>query len=296
MTKFLISTLNGVTLAALYFIVASGFSLIFGVMRIVNLAHGSFYLLGAYLGWEVGDNAFKEWGWGATQAWLLALVVGAVTVVILGLAMQAGLFSWMQGQDLRQAMITIGISIIVADQMFNRYGGFAKQFPIPGFLEGATDVPGLGIKYPIYRLSLIAMALAIGAGLWFVLARTRLGMTIRAGIDDRDMLAAIGINVPRVFMIVFAIGAALAGIAGVVGGTAFSVIPLEDIRFLLASLVVVIVGGMGSLGGAAIAALLVAMAENYGLAYYPTYSFLITFALMVLVLAVRPQGLLGRTA
>ncbi|NOY57237.1 MAG: branched-chain amino acid ABC transporter permease [Actinobacteria bacterium] len=287
MDKFLISSFNGITLAALYFIVASGFSLIFGVMRIVNLAHGSLYLAGAYLGWEVGD---------ATGNWWLGLLVGALAMMLLGIILQVGIFSWMQGEDLRQAMITIGISIVIADQMLARYGGFAYQFPYPDFLRGATLIPLLGIRYPTYRLFLVVIAIVLGVLLWLLLSKTKLGMTIRAGIDDRDMLSALGVNVARVFVVVFALGAFLAGFAGVIGGTAFSIIPGEDARFLVASLVVVIVGGMGSLGGAAIGALLVGMASQYSLAYVSTYAPLVTFALMTVVLALRPRGLFGREA
>lgn len=287
MEKFLLSTLNGITLAALYFIVASGFSLIFGVMRIVNLAHGALYLGGAYIGWEVGNQ---------TDNWWLGLLAGAVAMTILGIAMQVLILRWMEGEDLRQALITIGIGIIIADQALARYGGFAYQFPIPGFLQGATEIPILDIRYPTYRLFLVVIAITLGIVLWLLLSRTKLGITIRAGIDDRNMLSALGVNVQRVFVVVFGLGAFLAGLAGTIGGTAFSIIPGEDSRFLLASLVVVIVGGMGSLAGAAVGALLVGIAGQYSLAYTPTYAPLITFALMTLVLAIRPRGILGREA
>jgi branched-chain amino acid transport system permease protein len=152
------------------------------------------------------------------------------------------------------------------------------------------------MTYPLYRLVVLAAAVAIGVGLWLVLNRTRIGMMIRAGVDDRGMLAASGVNVQRVFAVTFAIGAGLAGFAGVVGGTALSIAPGEDTRYLLASLVVVIVGGMGSVTGAAIGALLIGLAEQLGLAYSPTYGVVYTFLIMVAVLAVRPQGIMGRPA
>lgn len=287
MNKFLLSSLNGVTLAALYFIVASGFSLIFGVMRIVNLAHGALYLAGAYIGWEVGDT---------TGNWWLGLLAGGLAMMLVGVLMQVGIFRWMEGEDLRQALISIGIGIVIADQMLARYGGFAYQFPIPDFLKGATQLPIIDLRYPTYRLFLIVVAVMLGVALWLLLSKTKLGITIRAGIDDRAMLSALGVNVERVFVVVFALGAFLAGVAGTIGGTAFSIIPGEDGRFLVASLVVVIVGGMGSLSGAAIGALLVAVATQYSLAYIPTYAPLVTFTLMTLVLAIRPRGLLGREA
>jgi branched-chain amino acid transport system permease protein len=152
------------------------------------------------------------------------------------------------------------------------------------------------MMYPLYRLVVLAAAVAIGIALWLLLNRTRIGMMIRAGVDDRAMLAANGVNVHMVFAIVFAIGAGLAGFAGVVGGTALSIAPGEDVRYLLASLVVVIVGGMGSITGAAIGALIIGLAEQIGLAYFPTYGVVLTFVIMVVVLAVRPQGIMGRPA
>ncbi|MGO4834647.1 branched-chain amino acid ABC transporter permease, partial [Rhizobiaceae sp. 2RAB30] len=150
------------------------------------------------------------------------------------------------------------------------------------------------MRYPFYRLVVLGVAIVIGVGLWLMLNRTRVGMMIRAGVDDRAMLSASGINVHAVFAIVFAVGAGLAGFAGVVGGSALSVAPGEDVRYLLASLVVVIVGGMGSITGAAIGALLIGLAEQIGLVYFPTYGIVLTFVIMVVVLALRPQGIMGK--
>ena len=288
MEQFLTVGLNGLTLAALYFIVASGFTLIFGLMRTVNMAHGSLYLLGAYIGYSVGD---------ATGIWALGLIAGAAAAALLGVAMQYTMLARLQGQDLRQALVTIGLSIIVADLLLANYGGLTYLFSPPELITGSTAIGGLqGGRYSTYRLFLIIAAVAIGLGLWLLLNRTKLGMIIRAGIDDRAMISALGVDIPKVFLLVFALGAGLAGLAGVIGGSALSISPGEDIRYLLSSLVVVIVGGMGSLGGAAIGALIIGLAEQYGLAYWPTYSVLITFAIMVGVLVIRPYGLRGRPA
>ncbi|MFO1320218.1 MAG: branched-chain amino acid ABC transporter permease [Burkholderiales bacterium] len=278
------TTLNGVTLGALYFVVASGFTLVFGLMRNVNLAHGSLYLLGAYLGYEVGA---------ATDSWFLAVATGFIGAALVGLVLQVGVFRFMQGQDLRQTMFTIGLSILLADLMLAQWGGEIYQFDPPAILFGKTPFPFIN-TYPTYRLVLLVAAIVIGVALWWFLNRTRVGMMIRAGVDDRAMLAASGTNVQMVFAVTFAIGAGLAGFGGVVGGTALSIAPGEDTRYLLASLVVVIVGGMGSILGAAIGALLVGLAEQFGLAYAPTYGIVFTFIMMVLVLAFRPQGILGR--
>ena len=283
---FVTTALNGLTLAALYFLVASGFTLVFGLMRNVNLAHGSLYLLGAYVGYVAGDR---------TGSWLLAVAAGFASAALFGLVLQIGVFRFMHGEDMRQTMVTIGLSIMLADLLLWIFGGEIYQFDPPRVIFGRTPLPVVDV-YPTYRLVLLAMSAGIGLLLWWFLNKTRVGMMIRAGVDDRAMLAAAGVNVQFVFAITFAIGAGLAGFAGVVGGTALSIAPGEDTRYMLASLVVVIVGGMGSVVGAAIGAVLIGVAEQFGLAYAPTYSVVFTFVIMALVLAFRPQGLLGRRA
>ena len=291
---FVSTLLNGTTLAGLYFLVASGFTLVFGLMRNVNLAHGSMYLLGAYIGYEVAE---------ASGNWFLGLAVAFLAVAVLGILLQLLVFRRMIGDDLRQTLVTIGISIIAADLMLAVWTGTTYQFEPPEWLFGAVELPIISvikssgqvvyIKYPVYRLTVLLVAAAIGIALWLLLHRTQIGMMIRAGVNDRDMLAASGINVQLLFALVFAIGAGLAGFAGVVGGTALSIAPGEDLRYLLASLIVVIVGGLGSVTGAAIGALLIGLAEQFGLAYFPTYGVVLTFLIMVFVLAVRPQGIMG---
>ena len=281
---FFLTLLNGLTLAALYFLVASGFTLVFGLMRNVNLAHGSLYLLGAYIGWIVGDKS---------GSWLLAVAAGFVAAALVGLLMQLLVFRHMQGQDLRQTLVTIGLSIVMADLMLWAFGAQIYQFDPPELIMGAMKLP-IVKAFPTYRLFILLIAIIIGLLLWGFLNRTRVGMMIRAGVDDRQMLAASGVNVQLVFAITFAIGAGLAGFAGVVGGSALSIAPGEDARYLLASLIVVIVGGMGSVTGAAVGALLIALAEQFGLAYAPTYGVVFTFMIMVLALAFRPQGIMGR--
>jgi branched-chain amino acid transport system permease protein len=286
MRLFVLTILNGLTLAALYFLVASGFTLVFGLMRQVNLAHGSLYLLGAYIGFDVAQ---------LTGSWFLGAAGGFVAMALVGVLLQVGIFRRMEGQEMRQTLVTIGLSIVLADLMLAFWGGKTYQFDPPEWLFGATPLPFVRI-YPTYRLVLLGTAVVIGIALWLFLNRTPIGMMIRAGVDDRGMLAASGVNVQRVFAVTFAIGAGLAGFAGVVGGTALSIAPGEDTRYLLASLVVVIVGGMGSVTGAAIGALLIGLAEQLGLAYSPTYGVVYTFLIMVLVLAFRPQGIMGKRA
>jgi branched-chain amino acid transport system permease protein len=283
---FFTTALNGLTLAALYFLVASGFTLVFGLMRNVNLAHGSLYLFGAYIGYVVGDRS---------GSWLLATAAGFASAALFGLVLQVAVFRFMHGEDMRQTMVTIALSIMLADILLWTFGGEIYQFDPPRWIFGRTSLPVVDI-YPTYRLMLLAISAAIGILLWCFLNRTRVGMMIRAGVDDRAMLAASGVNVQFVFAITFAIGAGLAGFAGVVGGTALSIAPGEDTRYQLASLVVVIVGGMGSVVGAAVGAILIGVAEQFGLAYAPTYSVVFTFVVMAFVLAFRPQGILGRRA
>ena len=286
MKLFIMTIMNGLTLAALYFLVASGFTLVFGLMRNVNLAHGSLYLLGAYIGFSILE---------LSGSWILGVAAGFLSMAIMGLLLQVCIFRRMEGQDLRQTMVSIGISIILADLMLAIWGGTTYQFNIPDVLYGVIHLP-LIKGYTTYRLFILGVAVVIGLALWLFLTRTQVGMKIRAGVDDKDMLAATGVNVHRVFAIVFAIGAGLAGLAGVVGGSALSIAPGEDVRYLLASLMVVIVGGMGSVGGAVLGALLIGLAEQFGLAYTPTYGVVYTFLIMIVTLAFRPQGFFGRKA
>ena len=292
---FLNALFNGITLGGLYFLVASGFTLIFGLMRNVNLAHGSLYLLGGYIGYEVAEF---------TGYWLLAFPAAFIVVGALGVLLQLVVFRRMEGQDLRQTLVTIGISIVVADLLLWGWGGDFYNINAPSWLSGPLETilvtaqkrsgDLVYLKYPLVRIVIFLAAVAIGIGMWLLLNRTKIGMLIRAGVDDRDMLSASGARIQLVFLGVFAFGAGLAGVAGVVGGTFQSIAPGEDIRFLLASLVVVIVGGMGSIPGAALGALLIGLAEQFGSVYIPTYSVVLTFLIMVGVLAFRPQGLMGR--
>lgn len=291
---FLNAILSGTTLGALYFLVASGFTLVFGLLRNVNLAHGSLYLLGGYIGYGVVD---------ATGYWLLAFPVVFIVVGALGLLLQHQVFRRMEGQELRQTLVTIGISIVLADLMLWYWGGQSYQVLSPPWLSGPMTLPFISairsngeaiyLSYPQVRIAILFAAIVIGIAMWLVLNRSRLGMLIRAGVDDRDILAASGVHIQYVFLAVFGFGAGLAGIAGIIGGTFQSLSPGEDTRFLLASLVVVIVGGMGSIPGAALGALIIGLAEQIGLVYAPTYSVVFTFLIMAVVLAFRPQGLLG---
>ncbi len=319
MKKFVTVTLNGLTLSALYFVVASGFTLIFGLMRVVNMAHGTLYLLGGYLALNFQQKLFAKDDGGLHLSlsagggggggdynlvgWIVPLVMATLLVGILGVAIQQLFLRWNQGQDLRQALITIAISVIAADQMLAAYGGIAKDIKAPSEFPQSVILPG-DIRFGFFRLVIVVgSALLIGVGLWLLIKRTRYGKIVRAGVDDRDMVAALGINIQLVFAGAFFIGAMLAAYGGVLGGTMISLQPGEDTSFLLNSLIVVIIGGMGSLGGAAIGAIALGLVDAYADVYlifgdhdYTNYSILLTFALLVVVLAVRPLGLFGRPA
>ena len=292
---FINALFNGITLGGLYFLVASGFTLIFGLMRNVNLAHGSLYLFGGYMGYET-----VEW----TGSWLLSYVAAFLCCAVIGAAMQVLIFRRMEGQDLRQTLVTIGLSIVFSDLMVWVWGGNTFQITTPDYLMGPIPTPivvavktsgdAVFLQYPKVRLVIFAAAVLIGIAMWIALNRTRIGMMIRAGVDDRDMLSVLGYRVQLVFVLVFAFGAGLAGMAGIVGGTFQSISLGEDLHFLLASLQVVIVGGLGSIPGAALGALIIGLSEQIGLVYFQNYATVLTFLIMVLVLALRPQGLLGR--
>jgi len=305
---FWVVTLNGVTLAALFFVVAAGFTLIFGLMRVVNMAHGSLYLLAGYIAFTLQGNWYGVSsnllsGTPATViSWVVPLVVATIVIGLVGVLMQQVFLRWNQGQDLRQALITIAISVILADQMVAHFGGIAEAIQQPAAWPDSVAI--VGVHYGFFRLVVVVgAAIVIGGLLFLVIKRTRFGMIIRAGVDDRSMVSALGVNIQFVFAGAFFIGALLAGLAGVLGGTMLAVQPGNDSAFLLDSLIVVIIGGMGSLGGAAIGSIALGLVSSYSNVYLTfgttdltNYSILLTFILVVAMLAVRPLGLFGRPA
>jgi branched-chain amino acid transport system permease protein len=306
--SFTRTLLNGLTFAGLLFIVASGFSLIFGLMRVVNMAHGSFYLLGGYIAWKVqqemtGQGFVIAGTEVTTWEWVFPALVAAVVIGAVGLIVQQVFLRWNQGQELRQALITIAISVIIADQVIAHFnGGLASSVTWPGWTNRLVDLPLLGIEYSVVRLVMLLLGLMVGLGLWLWLYRTRTGMVIRAGVDDRQMTSALGVNIQLTFAIAFVVGSALAAFGGVVGTSQGAISPGQDGQWLLNSLVVVIIGGLGSLLGAAAGSLLYGLVFSFSAVYLPTagdncctqYSIVFTFMLFALVLAFRPQGLFGK--
>jgi branched-chain amino acid transport system permease protein len=316
--SFLRIVLDSVTFAAALFIVASGFALIFGLMRVVNMAHGSFYLLGGYIAYEIQQSMTGQ-GFAIPTAdvntweWLAPLLVAAPCIAFVGLVTQQAFLRWNQGQELRQALITIAISVIAADQIIahfpratstvaQKFGGNAVSLSWPGWTDRFVNLHVAGVTYSLARLVMLAIGVGVGIGLWLWLYRTKTGMVIRAGVDDEKMTAALGINIQRTFAIAFAVGSALAALGAVVWASQANIASGQDGQWLLNSLVVVIVGGMGSIFGAAAGAILYAFVLNFSGTYLPTtgtncctqYSVVFTFVLIALVLAFRPRGLFGR--
>jgi branched-chain amino acid transport system permease protein len=279
----LLQLLNGLSLGALFFMVASGFSLIFGLMRVANLSHGGLYLISGYIGLTVIR---------ATGSFLIGIAAAAGAAIALSLIIKEGFLRFVEGRGLSQVLLTVGLAFVIGDLCLAIWGGVPTLIPIPAFLQGPFD---LGIvSYPRYRLFLIGVGALIAFGLWALLERTPWGAVIRAGVDDLEMVSALGINIHRVFRLAFLLAALLVGLAGVLGGALLGLYPGGDSDILLTSLVVVIVGGLGSLEGALLGSLLAGFLEAMGKALLPELAYFILFAPMVLILAFRPYGLLGR--
>lgn len=285
MNTFYFLVLNGLTMAALLFIMASGLTLAFGLMRVVNLAHGAFYMLGGYVGVQVVRD---------TGSLTLGLLAGGGVALLGGLLMERFLLQRVRGMDLSEALLTIAVGLIIADALLVVYGGQPISLPLPRELRAPVD---LGVMmYPYFRVLIMGFAVLLGIALWLVMTYTRIGAAIRAGVDDRETAMSQGINVPLLFGGVFAVASFLAGIAGVIGTSYMSLTQGLDVRVLMLSLVVIIIGGMGSLKGAAVGALITGMVSSFATGYLPQFALFFLFLPMTLILVFRPQGLFGRAA
>jgi len=332
---WLIQTFNGISYGALLFLVGSGLSLIFGVMRIVNLAHGSYFLLGGYVALSV------IW---TTDSWLLSIPVAALSIAAVGLLMErlflrsseyadlrnaiiglgAGLLihqaiggGWMwligivaatvvvvmlvlkrvsiipiEADPLRQVLLTVGFAFLFQQAALDIWTGNNFDINPPEALSQSVVVGG--IYLPLYRVFMIASAAVIGLGLWLIMEKTRMGAAVRATVDDAQMARGVGIDTSRISMLIFSLGAFLAALGGVIGGAFLGIYPGLDFEMLPLAFAVVIIGGMGSLGGAAIGALAVGLADNFGKALFPEISYFTLYAPMALILAIKPTGLFGR--
>jgi branched-chain amino acid transport system permease protein len=283
-TRFWLSqAFNGISYGALLFLVGSGLSLIFGVMRIVNLAHGSYFLLGSYVALSV------IW---TTGSWLLAIPAAAVAIGLLGLVMERVFLRPLGFDPLRQVLLTVGFALLFQQAALDIWGGDSLDITPPAALTQSIVIGGLYL--PLYRVFMIGIAAAIGLILWLGMEKTRIGAAVRATVDDAEMARGVGIDTSRISMFIFALGALLAALGGVIGGAFLGVYPGLDFQILPVAFAVVIIGGMGSLGGAAIGALIVGLADNFGKALFPEVSYFTLYAPMVLLLAVKPTGLFGR--
>jgi branched-chain amino acid transport system permease protein len=286
MTFWLLLTVNSVTFGGLLFLLSAGFSLIFGLMRIPNLTHGSMFMVGAYLGTTLLSGQL-----GFTGNFWVAAIIAALEVAILGAVMERLLLRRLAGQQLAQVLVTLGVSFMVADLCLMAWGGDPISVTTPPGLTGFIRAGGAA--FPLYRMAVILIAVLFAIVLWVMLERTRLGAMIRAGVDDPQMARVVGIRVSELFTIVFALGAGLAGFAGMIGGPILSVYPGLDQDMLPLALVVVILGGTGSLLGSFVGSIVVGFLYNFGQALLPELAYFILFLPMVLVLVLRPQGLFG---
>jgi branched-chain amino acid transport system permease protein len=279
-----LQALNGVSMGALLFLMSSGFTLSFGLARFVNLAHGAFYLLGGYIGLATLH---------ATGSFWLAMLGGGSSMFVLGWVSERLLVRRTLGNEFGQVLLTVGVAYVLADLALLIWGGDPLRVPPPSFALGPVDLPG-GLVYPRYRFLLIVFGAIVAVALWLLYSRTLLGAVIRAGVDDREIVSALGVNVDRLFGLVFALAAFLAGVAGVAGGAYLTLYPGAEWDILVLALVVVIIGGLGSLEGAMAGSLIVGLADAYGRWLLPEFSYFVVFGPMALLLLFRPTGLFGR--
>jgi branched-chain amino acid transport system permease protein len=283
MTLWITLAVNSIAMGGLLFLLSAGFSLIFGLMRIPNLMHGSFFMLGAYFGVSLLARDVNFW---------VAALASGLAMAVIGAVVERFLLRRLAGQELAQVLLTLGLSFIVADLCLMIWTGDPWQPSPPPDLRGALRFAGL--FFPIYRLAIVLIAVVVAIALWLLVDWTRLGAMIRAGVDDAPIARVIGIPVSRLFTLVFALGAALAAFGGVIGAPYLSVYPGLDTEMLPLALIVVILGGSGSLLGALLGSFVIGFLYNFGQAMFPDLAYVILFLPMLLVLVLRPQGLFGK--
>jgi branched-chain amino acid transport system permease protein len=284
MQSGILQAINGISFAALLFLLASGFSLSFGLMRVVNMAHGAYYLIGGYIGLSITHY---------TGSFTLGILGGGLAVVPIGFLIDRYLIRRTGENHIAQVLLTVGIAFVIGDVALKIWGGDNLKVPTPMALRGAIELPG-GIIYPTYRFLLIVFGMTIGFLLWLLYRKTQVGAVVRAGVDDREIVSAIGINIDLLFVLVSALASFLAGMAGVVGGAFLTLYPGAEWEILVYALVVVIFGGLGSLEGAMMGALIVGLLDAYGRWLLPEFSYFVLFGPMAILLLLRPQGIFGR--
>ncbi len=282
---FLVQALNGIQYGFLLFLVASGLTLVFGIMGIINLAHGAFYMLGAYVVyWLVGytDNLF------------FAIALGLSIMLVFGYLLERSVISFLYKRDhLYQVLLTYGLILILDELQRIFWGTDFYSVPIPQILSGSVPLTETQ-QYPIYRLFISVTCMVIAAGLYLLIGKTKLGMMIRAGASNREMAQVLGIDTRRVFAVVFSIGVALAAFSGMIGAPVSSVYPGMGDQILIISFVVVVIGGIGSVKGAFVGAMLIGLSDTFGQVLLPDFASVVVYAVMAMVLLWRPQGLFGR--
>lgn len=283
MSFWLIQSLNSLALGGVLFTLAAGFSLIFGLMRIANLSHGAYFMLGAYVGLSVVD---------AGHSFFLAMLASIVTIGALGIVVERVILRRLAGNSLSQVLATLGVAFVIADCSLWFWGGDPRPVSAPSFLAGGIEI--LGLTFPIYRIAVVVFSIVVALGLWVLLEKTKLGVMIRASVDDRQMAQGIGVPATKLFSIVFCLGTALAGLGGIVAAPILSVYPGLDADMLPLALVVVILGGLGSLAGAFIGSFLIGFIYSFGQVLFPDLAYIILFLPMLIILAVRPRGIFGK--
>ncbi|MDD3018019.1 MAG: branched-chain amino acid ABC transporter permease [Comamonas sp.] len=283
--NFLIQTLNSLQYGLLLFLVASGLTLVFGIMGIINLAHGSFYMIGAYLAFVLTS---------ATGSLVLAVVLGIPLALLFGAFLEWALFSHLYKRDhLEQVLLTYGLILIFEQLRALLVGDNVHGVPIPAFLDASIQLTEV-MSYPVYRLAISAVCIVLAVALYYLIQRTRLGMMIRAGNDDRGMVESLGINIDMIYRVVFALGVAMAALAGMLAAPISSVFPNMGSHVLIISFVIVVIGGIGSVWGALVAALIVGFADTFGKVLIPELSGIVVYVVMAVVLLWRPEGILKK--
>src|SRR5205809_1717875 len=283
---YLIQLLNAVQYGLLLFLLASGLTLIFGIMGVINLAHGSFYMIGAYLAYWLVKITGSLW---------LAIPVGFVTALIMGIALETIIFSRLYKRDhLYQVLLTFGLILIFEELRSILFGDDVHGVAVPALLSYSVRLTDT-LSYPVYRLFITFVCLLLAAALYLVIQKTRLGMMIRAGCSNREMAASLGVNIPLLFALVFAFGTALAAFAGMIAAPTSSVFPGMGNQILIICFVVVVIGGIGSINGAMIASLAIGLADTLGKVLAPEFSAMAVYFLMAIILLWRPQGLVNKT-
>ena len=283
MNFWLIQSLNSLALGGVLFTLAAGFSLIFGLMRIANLSHGAYFMFGAYIGLAMLDRGY---------GFVVAVIAGGLAVAVLGGIVERLVLRRLAGNSLSQVLATLGVAFVIADGSLWLWGGDPRSVSAPAFLAGGVQL--FAMTFPLYRLGVVVFSVVLAVSLWLLLDKTRLGVMIRASVDDRQMAQGIGVPAPKLFTVVFCLGAALAGIGGVIAAPILSVYPGLDADMLPLALVVVILGGLGSLAGAFIGSFVIGFVYSFGQILFPDLAYIILFLPMVVILAVRPRGLFGR--